>query len=90
MLLSVNQTNKTQTQDNMKLKDSITFQHQFKLKGIWELAFMAAMKLLSEIKELESFGCSAQWEVYTYKKICKRFCVGDACAAANACDLFNS
>jgi hypothetical protein len=48
------------------------------------------MKLLSEIKELESFGCSAQWEVYTYKKICKRFCVGDACAAANACDLFNS
>ena len=74
----------------MNAKDSIAFQQQFKLRGVKEIAFMAAMRLLSEIKELESFGCSAQWEIYTYRKICKRFCVGDACASANACKLFNN
>jgi len=65
----------------MKTQDSITFQKEFKLSGIREVAFFAASKLLEEIRDLERHGCNATWERDTFKRICKRFRVGDACSA---------
>ena len=65
----------------MKAQDSITFQKEFKLSGIREVAFFAASRLLEEIRDLERYGCNAAWERHTFKRICKRVQVGQACAA---------
>lgn len=65
----------------MTAQDNIRFAREFDcVAGIRGMAFRAASKLLSEIRELEAAGCSAQSTIEIYKRIVNRFRVGDAVA----------